>query len=144
MSDTRYELRYYRSLPLEGLCSPLLDRIYDLPPRNAETVERLTESIQVNGMRNPLTVEWFAPDPSREVNWYIRIGNQRAAALILMGESHAACLFIVPEGVEGPAYTAPYEVLSVDAALALFSADHPWWHSYILRTFRPDLVPPAA
>jgi len=136
-----YELRYYKALPIEGLCSPLMDRLNadTVPPRHRANIDHVKDSIQVNGMRNPLTVEWFAPDPSREVDWYVRIGNNRLCALFLLGVKEAPALVIVPEGVEGP--SGAYELLSVEAALALFDAEHPWWNSYILRELNPDNVP---
>ena len=139
-----YELRYYKALPIEGLCSPLMDRLNSdtVPPRHRANIDHVKDSIQVNGMRNPLTVEWFAPDPSREVDWYVRIGNNRLCALYLLGYTTAPCLVIVPVGVQGPAGT--YELLSVEAALALFDAEHPWWHSYILRKLNPEQVPEGA
>ncbi len=145
MSNTRYELRYYPALPLEGLVSTLADRLPDIPPHNRELVDGLKESIDRDGLRNPLTVEWFDPyDDRNNPNpyWSPRIGNNRLVALLELDEVEAPCLVIVPEGVTGPAGT--YETLSVDAALALFDATHPWWHSYILRRLKPQLVPRCA
>ena len=148
MQDGNYELRFYKALSLAGLSSPLidrLDRLEELPPKTRDLVEHLKDSIQVNGMRNPITVEWFdVYDDRNQTNpkWAIRIGNNRAIALMELGEMVAPCLVLVPEGVEGPAGT--YEEISKDAALALFSADHPWWHSWLLRDMFPNLVPRGA
>lgn len=145
--NTGYELRYYPALSLHILRSPLLDRYYaeTLPPKHHEMIAEVGNSINLYGMRNPLTVEWFDPYNDKinaAPDWAVRIGNNRLVALIIMGEVTAPALVIVPEGVTGPAGT--YETVSVDAALTLFDAAHPWWHSYILRDLKPDLVPRCA
>lgn len=140
-------MRYYPALSLHMLRSPLLDRYYaaTLPPRHREMIAEVGNSINIYGMRNPLTVEWFDPYNDKvnaAPDWAVRIGNNRLVALVIMGEARAPALVIVPDGVKGPADT--YETLTVDAALALFDATHPWWHSYILRDLKPDLVPRCA
>lgn len=153
VQDQPYELRYYRELPLEELYSPLLDRLggAGFPQRNRSLIEGLKDSIQNSGMRNPLTVEWFDPygEKHRNPRWSVRIGNNRLIALLELGDAHAPCLVIYPHkhAPEGFPVTAPsgsYEVLDFISALALFDASHPWWHSYTLQLYRPDLVPPAA
>jgi len=145
MQVDKIQLRYYKALPLAGLCSPLIDRLNrgeSLPPVNRELVDSLKDSIQVNGMRNPLSIEWFDPYHPRtnpNPSWSIRIGNNRAVALIELGQTTAPCLVLVPEGVEGPAGT--YDEISKDAALALFTADHPWWDSWDMQHMFPNEVP---
>lgn len=141
-----FELRYYPALDLTQLYSPLLDRLRGegLPLTKRVLVEEVKKSIEKDGMRNPLTVEWFAEyqcDPSKET-WSVRIGNNRLVALLELDRTTAPCLVIVPDGMDGPAGT--YETLDFMSALARFDAAHPWWHSYILRLYRPDLVPRAA
>lgn len=145
MPDDRFQFRHYKALPLAGLSSPLIDRLgkQNFPARNRMLIDSLKDSIQVNGMRNPLTIEWFDPYDDRnqtDPSWAVRIGNNRLIALLELGVKTAPALVIVPEGVEGLAGT--YERISVDAALGLFSADHPWWHSQILRRMLPTWVPP--
>ena len=148
MQVDKIQLRYYKALPLAGLCSPLIDRLgkAGFPASNRQLIESIKDSIQVNGMRNPLTVEWFDVYNDHEdadnKGWGIRIGNNRAIALMELGEMVAPCLVLVPHGVEGPAGT--YESITVEAALTLFSAEHPWWHSQILRHMLPNLVPRGA
>lgn len=145
---SNYSLLHYKALPLEGLCSPLVDRWKhnNMPKPNRDMIDMLKRSIQKDGMRNPLTIEWFDPhwdkpnegDPS----WAVRIGNNRLIALLELGWRGAPALVIVPEGFEAPEGT--YEKVAVNSALALFSADHPWWHSYILRDLYPTYVPRCA
>lgn len=148
-NTTRYQLRYYKALPLGGLCSPLLDRWKhnNLPPPNRDMIDMLKRSIEKDGMRNPLTVEWFDPfndRPDGDPKWAVRVGNNRLIAILELGQSEAPALVIVPEGVAGPDNAGTYEVIPVVSALALFSAEHPWWHSYILRELYPTYVPRCA
>ncbi len=151
--DPPYELLYYPALPLEGLGNPLL-RMDKLPDVKRKLVDRVKASMQMEGMRNPLTVEWFGHnDIGNEPMWSIRIGNNRHAALLEMGCHNAPALVIVPL-VEPRRYdefqyaanppSGDYVPVDFMSALALFDASHPWWHSPLLKLWRPDLVPPAA
>ena len=153
-----FELRYYPSVPLLELASPLThayrcQRKY--PPQNVAAIAALKDSIAQSGMRNPLIVEYYNPwndrESAEEKFWGIRVGNQRASALLELGEVNAPALVIVPlKSVSDPAplvtppWSGGYRVVRFMDALTLFDASHPWWHSYILRKFRPELVPPAA
>lgn len=152
-----YELRYYPAIPLDSLASPLTHAFKcqrEYPPQNVKSIAAIKDSIAQSGMRNPLIVEWYNPwndrESAAEKFWGIRVGNQRAAALLELGEVNAPALVIVPlRSVSDPAPlveppSGSYRVVSFMDALALFDAAHPWFHSYILRKFRPDLVPPAA
>lgn len=96
-------------------------------------------------MRNPLTVEWFDPwddnDSSPNKTWSIRIGNQRAVAALMLGWEEVPALIIAPREIEVLEGCRP---ISPDSALALFDASHPWWHSYLLRKYHPNLIPRCA
>lgn len=144
-----FQLRYYPSLQLDEVYSPLLDRWRGVgfPHPNRLIVDALKRSIEKDGMRNPLTIEWFDPlDDRNQTNptWAVRIGNNRLIAMLELGQSEAPALVIVPHNDVMTPLSGTYEVLPVDSALALFSADHPWWHSYILRDFYPTCVPRCA
>lgn len=147
-----YELRYYPSTSLRSLASPLIHAYKcqrEYPPQNIRAIEAIKDSIAREGLRNPLIVEWYNPwedhPNAKEKFWGVRVGNQRAAALLELDRDVAPALVIVPTNPPIPCHlSGTYRVVRFMDALALFDASHPWWHSYILRKYRPDLVPPAA
>ena len=144
--DQPYQLRYYPSIDLSEVYSPLLEH-NPLPEKNQKLVREVQDSIDKYGMLNPIIVEWFGPyfDDHDKPRWSVRVGNNRFMACRGLGVTHCAALVIVPDdGQTRPALSGGYEALNFMDALTLFDASHPWWHSYILRLYRPDLVPPAA
>ena len=142
-----YRLLYYPDFDIRDLGSPLFNTERAMEVKK-DYIARVRASIEKDGMRNPLTIEWFDPKDGergkvgRNPGWGVRIGNNRYMALLQMEKFQAPALVIVPDGIPAPGGT--YEKLPFMNALALFDAAHPWWHSYILRKYRPDLVPPAA
>ena len=146
-----YQFRYYPSFPLmapvgdqvEGLRSPLLTRMRrdDVPPRTRRLITHVRQSIAKEGLKNPLIVEWFDCDDERNnknPGWCIRLGSNRAVALIELGELYAPVLLIKPYGVVAPRRnTGIYTIKEFESALTLFTADHPWFHSPILKQYIP-------
>ena len=93
--------------------------------------ETLALSIEQGGMRNPLTVEWFAVIPQVEAAWTVRTGNNRWLALThFLKRETARCLFVVPADREPP--PGEYEIQSAPSAKALFDDDKVWRDSKIL------------
>jgi hypothetical protein len=148
--DLPYELRYYPALTIDQVYTPLLSRWKGVgfPQHNRQMVDWLKMSIDKEGLKNPLTVEWFDPwnDTERadekDKRWSVRIGSNRLIALLELDFKEAPALVIRPHGIAGP--EGSYKPLNFQSALALFTADHPWWHSYILRDFCPKMVPKGA
>jgi hypothetical protein len=135
----KYTLHYYPSYPLDQLDNNKvrnLARILRPNRRNKGMeyvfAEGVALSIEEEGLRNPLTIEWFSLIPKEPPQWTVRTGNNRWLALthFLMRET-APCLFICPANQKLPPGIAFPKTPA--QAVKLFDDQKVWGDSLILR-----------
>lgn len=145
--DQPYELRFYPAFDYtQARCTLLehLERFGSLPTLKVPLVARCQASIEKEGMRNPLIIEWYSkshPMVQEDWRWLCTIGNNRYVALRNLGVTRCKALILYPTDKQVPPLSGDYEVVSFMSALSLFDATHAWWNSQALRSFCPSLAP---
>lgn len=135
MSDVR--ILFYRNLELALVAHGkeiALDKIrkwnspHTMKNAECEFIRFVKASIEEEGMRNPLTIEWYDFDGG--VKWAVRTGHNRAASLILLGIEHAKAIVLCPDGVEPP--PGDYVELTPEMALCEFGDEQTAYDSELL------------
>lgn len=135
----KYTICLYPSYPLAELDNCKIRNIKRIlqPKRRVKCgeyrfAEGVARSIEKEGMRNPLTIEWFSVLPKSEARWSVRTGNNRWLALThFLKRDTARCLFLVPADREPP--PGEHTVLTPAEAVKLFDDKKVWGDSLILR-----------
>jgi hypothetical protein len=106
----KYTRLFYPEYPLDLLDNNkvrILDRILGgnrrRRSREYNSAWGIAESIKLEGLHNPLTIEWFSVYPNEPPTWSVRDGNNRWLALThFLKRETAPCLFFVLADREPP------------------------------------------
>lgn len=110
---SKVRILFYRSLELsliahgkERAIEAIIkwDSPYRMKNAEFEFVRFIKASIEEEGMRNPLTIEWYdnLDFTKGKKRWTVRTGHNRMAALILLDIEYAKAVVLCPDGVEPP------------------------------------------